>query len=577
MGFEGRFEEGISFAVEARAVARCGNVSPGEGAVLEISGADDLVLLVAAAVDWDGRGAKDACSNTLDAAGMGFDTLRSAHVAEHSAMFGRVSLRIEPDPEAEAMPVEQRLARMRNGGSDPGLAALYFQFGRYLLMGSSRNCGYPANLQGIWNDQRQPPWGSDFHHNVNIQMNYWPAEVCNLAECAGPLFDYTRRAVPAAREAARNLYNCRGICIGLTDDVWQRCTPEAPGWDVWTGAAAWLAEHLWWRWEFSLDHAFLRDTAYPFMKEAALFYEDYLIRDEQGRLVSAPSQSPETHFAGGAEPVSLCISATMDLLLIRELLSRCIAASEVLGCDAELRPRWEAILDDLPPFQVGRHGQLQEWLEDFDEAEPGHRHYSHLLGVYPGEQMTPDADPELSRAARVSLERRLAAGGGHTGWSRAWTAALWARFGDGDLALSHLERLIGDFATDSLLDLHPPRIFQIDGNLGGTAAVAEMLLQSHSGVIRLLPALPRKWRRGSVTGLRARGGFEIDICWSDGRLTEAAITSVPGGRCRLAWARGACELNRCSGRSLLQPDASGLVEFDMSPGEKVTVRRVDAY
>jgi alpha-L-fucosidase 2 len=437
-------------------------------------------------------------------------------------------------PEAETLPLNARLERMRAGEADPGLIALYFQFGRYLLLSSSRRCDQPAQLQGIWNEELRPPWESDFHHDVNIQMNYWPAEVCNLAECAEPLFNYIWRAVPQSQKAARDLYDCGGIVMCLQTDVWDRATPESPGWDIWTGAAPWLAEHLWWRWEYTRDETFLRQQVYPFYRLIAEFYSDYLVRDEQGRLVPVPSQSPENYFVGGAEPVSLTIGATMDLLFIRETFTRCLEAGKLLGLDEEIYPVWEGILSDIPPFQIGKHGQLQEWLEDFEEAEPGHRHFSHLVGVYPSETMTPHQLPDFYNAARVSLERRLAAGGGHTGWSRAWTAALWARFGDKDQAYEHLVHLITDFATDSLLDLHPPRIFQIDGNFGGTAALAEMLLQSHEGLLRLLPTLPAQWPNGSVSGLRGRDGFTINITWYNGVLAEARITSTLGHVCRVA-------------------------------------------
>jgi alpha-L-fucosidase 2 len=467
------------------------------------------------------------------------------------------------------VPTDERLAALRSGADDPGLLALYFQFGRYLLLSSSRSCDQPASLQGIWNEDLRPPWDSDFHHDVNLQMNYWPAEVCNLSECAEPLFRFLECALPEGRKAARDLYDCRGIYRPITTDVWNRATPEAPGWDVWTGAAAWLAQHLWWHYEYTGDVEFLRHHAYPFLREVAAFYEDYLIRDDQGRLVTAPSQSPENRFVGGASPVSLGIAATMDLELIHDVLTHALAASERLGVDEEMRPRWQTILAEIPPLRIGRHGQLQEWLEDFEEVEPGHRHVSHLFAVYPGEQINPEDTPALWRAARVSLERRLAAGGGHTGWSRAWTAALWARFGEGALAHEHLVHLVTDFATLSLLDLHPPEIFQIEGNLGGTAAVAEMLLQSQGGLLQLLPALPPAWPEGRVRGLRARGGFEVSVAWTAGQPTQIDILSQRGGPCCLllnpAWPPLQVQ---SQGPAVPTTTEAGVLRFDTQAGQR---------
>jgi len=565
-GFAGRFTEGVGFAVSARVTLNGGVLALGQDASLHFAGADEALIVLAIATDYTEPDPRAQCARLLDAAPTDYFTLREPHVTEHRALFDRVRLEIAGDPALEALPADERMRRLRDGGDDPAIIARYFQLGRYLLMASSRRCDQPANLQGIWNEELSPPWASDFHQDVNIQMNYWPAEACNLGECLDPFFAYLRRVTPAGERAARDLYGCRGVCLPITDDVWARATPEAPYWDVWTGAAAWLAQHLWWRYEYGLDAAFLRDEAYPFLTRVADFYEDYLVRDAQGRLVTAPSQSPENRFVGGADPVSLCVSATMDLLLIREILDHCLRASEILGCDPERRVKWQSILDGLPPFQVGRHGQLQEWLEDFDEVEPGHRHVSHLYGVFPGAEMTPDRLPEIYKAARVSLERRLAHGGGHTGWSRAWTAVLWARFLEGGMAYQHLVRLVTDFATDSLLDLHPPQIFQIEGNLGGAAAVAEMLLQSHGGVLRLLPALPPQWPAGSVVGLRARGGYTVDLSWRDGVLVEARVTADQAGECRIRWDCPACHAS-CDGNPVPLSRDAGVITLSAAPGQ----------
>lgn len=575
LGYTGVFTEGITFAEEVRVHAVGGHIGVLNETMLDVQGADELLLVMAIAVDYNQPDPARWCAEHLDTVPKDFTVLSSAHVAEHRALFDRVALDLFDNSTQESLPVDQRLARVRAGKADPSLAALYFQYGRYLLMASSRNCDQPANLQGIWSEGLTPPWSSDFHLNINLQMNYWAAEAGNLAECAQPLIDFLHRLVPQGQKAARDLFNCRGIFFGHATDIWAAATLEHEIYSMWACAAPWLAEHLWWRYEYSQDMAFLRDSAYPFMKEAATFFEDFLVRDAQGRLVTVPSQSPENCFVGGSAPVSLCIAATMDLVFIHELLTRCLQASELLQCDEELRTKWQAILSELPPFQIGRHGQLQEWLEDYDEVEPGHRHASHLAGVFPGEVMTPTSLPEFYEAARVALVRRLAAGGGHTGWSRAWTAAFWARFMDGEKAYEHLMCLLTDFATDSLLDLHPApnhSVFQIDGNFGGTAAVLEMLLQSHGGVIRLLPALPPQWPNGEVRGLRARGAFTIDISWHAGCIYEARITSEAGFPCRLAWPGETWSATSEGKHLAVQQDDKGYLLFATQAGQTITIQ-----
>ncbi len=564
-GYLGRFTEGVRFCVAGRVLAEAGvrTRTHDDEALADVNAREALVLL-SIAVDHDGGDPRPDCLAQLDtAAGESWDDLLNSHVAAHQELYRRVRLELGEDRDHE--PTDARLAAMRDGADDDALLATYANLGRYLLICSSRKCEVPANLQGIWNEQLDPPWQCDLHQDINIQMNYWPAEPCGLVECIEPLLGHVERFVPHGREVARKLYGCDGVFMPLQTDPWGRATPESRGWDCWIGAAAWLAQHVWWRYEFSQNTDYLRTRGYPLLKEAAAFYVDYLAEDPRtGELVPVPSQSPENRFVGGTSPVSLCVAAAMDLELIRDLLTHCVAASELLECDDPLRTTWRDVLDRLAPLKVGRHGQLQEWGEDCEEAEPGHRHISHLFGLFPGEQFTPDADAELARAARVSLERRLAAEGGHTGWSRAWTVCCWARLREGDLARHHLERLVLDFATDSLLDLHPPRIFQIEGNLGGTAGVCEMLLQSHNGVLRILPALPESWSDGKVEGLRARGAFEVDIDWCVGRPERSRIVSGAGGPVVVECPTPASVTR--DGELVAFDIDDGLVRFDTEPG-----------
>ncbi|AWW32783.1 glycoside hydrolase family 95 protein [Echinicola strongylocentroti] len=568
--------EGIEFAAKVKVLAEGGEVVS-QGEKISVRDADAVTLVYVAATSFEsyddvsGDPVQKVNDDLSAVDGKSYDDLYQRHIKEYSEVFNRVSIDLGGPEEGDDVPTDQRLHKVIDGGTDPLLAEKIFQYGRYLMIAGSRPGSQPLNLQGIWNGTINPPWASKYTININIQMNYWVAEVCNLSEFHEPLLNMVDELQGPGSTTAEVHYRANGWVTHHNTDLWRGTAPvDGAQWGMWPMGGAWLCQHLWEHYLYTGDREFLK-KAYPIMKGAATFFFDALVENEEGYLITSPSISPEHSHGGttadglsvGRDGTSLCAGPTMDTQILNDLFANCVRASEILGEDKKFRHQVERTRARLAPMKVGRYGQLQEWQSDWDNPDDPHSHVSHLYGLYPSSQINPSKTPVLFDAARTSLIQR----GFNDGWPGAWRISLWARVGDGNNAHKSLNDYVIPGLSESLLN--NGRVFQIDANFGATAGIAEMLLQSHDGAVNLLPALPDVWDKGKVEGLQARGGFVIEsMTWKDGQLEEAVIKSTLGGNCRV---KASNELVLASGQSLKLAKGNNKNEFYQIPAIKEPV------